>query len=74
MAGSRYEKLKTLPMPALVIHGTADQIIPVEHGRKLVEVLPDACGFWLDGVGHVFPYPKYVNEKIIAFINENPHI
>ncbi len=58
ISGSRYEKLKTLNIPTLVIHGTADQFIPVEHGKKLVEVIPKAKGVWLDGVGHVFPVPN----------------
>jgi pimeloyl-ACP methyl ester carboxylesterase len=57
IAGSRYDKLAGLDMPALVIHGTADPIIPVEHGRMLVAVIPNAQGLWLDGAGHVFPYP-----------------
>lgn len=56
-SGSRYEKLGTLNVPTLVIHGTADQLIPVEHGKKLVEIIPNAKGLWLDGVGHVFPVP-----------------
>jgi pimeloyl-ACP methyl ester carboxylesterase len=57
ISGSRYEKLKNLDIPTLVVHGTVDQLIPVEHGRKLVEVIPNAKGLWLDGVGHVFPVP-----------------
>jgi pimeloyl-ACP methyl ester carboxylesterase len=71
VSGSRYEKLKTLNVPTLVIHGTADQFIPVEHGKKLVEVIPNAKGLWLDGVGHVFPYPNMdeVNKNIIANFN-----
>lgn len=58
ISGSRYEKLKELNMPTLVIHGTADQFIPVEHGKKLVEIIPNAKGLWLDGVGHIFPVPN----------------
>jgi pimeloyl-ACP methyl ester carboxylesterase len=45
-------------MPALVIHGTEDQVNPIEHGKKLVEVIPNANGLWLEGVGHVFPVPN----------------
>jgi len=73
MAGSRYEKLKTLHAPTLVIHGTADQVIPVEHGRKLVDILPNAKGLWLDGVEHIFPYPNMsrVNETIMAHLIES---
>ena len=58
ISGSRYEKLRMLDVPTLVIHGTADQFIPVEHGRKLVDVIPNAEGLWLDGVGHIFPVPN----------------
>ncbi len=67
ISGSRHEKLKTLHMPALVIHGTEDQFFPFEHGKKLVESLPNAKGNWLDGVGHVFPFPK-MNEVMKEII------
>ncbi len=55
---SRYEKLKTIDIPTIVIHGTADQFIPIEHGMKLVELIPNARSIWIDGVGHVFPFPN----------------
>jgi pimeloyl-ACP methyl ester carboxylesterase len=58
ISGSRIENLKRLNVPTLVIHGTADPLIPVEHGRKLVDVIPNAKALWLEGVGHVFPYPN----------------
>jgi pimeloyl-ACP methyl ester carboxylesterase len=71
LAGSRYEKLKAVTAPTLVIHGTADQFIPVEHGKKLVEVIPNARGMWLEGVGHVFPLPnmREVMKNIIAHLD-----
>ncbi len=70
ISGSRHEKLKALHTPALVIHGTEDRFFPFEHGKKLVESLPVAKGIWLDGVGHVFPFPnmnEVVNEIIRHF-------
>jgi pimeloyl-ACP methyl ester carboxylesterase len=72
-SGSRYEKLKSLNTPTLVMHGTADPIIPVEHGRKLVETIPNATGFWLEDIGHVFPVPSFDNfiEKIISHIENH---
>ncbi len=69
-AGSRYDRLAALDVPALVIHGTADPIIPVEHGRKLAAIIPSAQGEWLDGVGHVFPFPNMdpVTARIVAHL------
>ncbi|KAI1358355.1 Alpha/Beta hydrolase protein [Xylaria arbuscula] len=36
----------------LVIHGTADGIISVPHGRKLIEYLQPGKGLIVDGMGH----------------------
>lgn len=70
VSGSRYDGLSTLNVPTFVIHGTADQVIPIAHGRKLVEVIPGAEGWWLEGVGHVFPIQdtQALTERIIAHI------
>lgn len=57
LSGSRYEGLKNVAAPTLVIHGTADHLLPVEHGRKLAATVPNARGMWLSDVGHVFPPP-----------------
>lgn len=58
ISGSRYEKLEKVNIPVLVIHGTDDKILPVEHGKKLAEVMPNAKGIWIDSIGHVFPFPN----------------
>jgi pimeloyl-ACP methyl ester carboxylesterase len=39
--------------PTLVVHGTADAIVPVEAGRAVAALLPNAELLELDGVGHV---------------------
>jgi pimeloyl-ACP methyl ester carboxylesterase len=71
ISGSRYAGLSTLNIPTLIVHGTADPIIPVAHGRKLVEQIPGAKGLWLEGVGHVFPVPgtRALLENIIAHLS-----
>jgi pimeloyl-ACP methyl ester carboxylesterase len=70
VAGSRYEKLRALSTPTLVVHGPEDQFIPIEHGKKLVETIPSAEGIWLEGVGHVFPVSKMdkLTTKILGHI------
>jgi pimeloyl-ACP methyl ester carboxylesterase len=67
ISGSRYDKLKEIKIPTLIIHGTNDEIIPLEHGKKLLELIPNAKSIWLDGVGHVFPVPN-MDEILINVI------
>jgi pimeloyl-ACP methyl ester carboxylesterase len=69
ISGSRYEKLKTLHVPTLVVHGTADQMMPVEHGQKLAATIPNAKALWLEGLGHVFPMPDLA--KLIKNITDH---
>ena len=73
ISGSRYDRLHKLDIPTLLIHGTADQFIPVEHGKKLAEVIPTASGLWLEGVGHVFPVPdmESLMKNIFAHLEES---
>jgi pimeloyl-ACP methyl ester carboxylesterase len=54
---SRYDLLKKVRSPALIIHGTDDSLIPIAHAQKLAQAIPNAEHLWLDGVGHEFPYP-----------------
>jgi 3-oxoadipate enol-lactonase len=44
-----------IAQPALVIHGTADRVIPFANGELLASQLPNARLLRLDGVGHL-PY------------------
>lgn len=43
---------RTIAVPALVVHGARDEIIPVEHGRRIAAVLPDARWIEVEGAGH----------------------
>jgi pimeloyl-ACP methyl ester carboxylesterase len=47
-------RLPQLRMPTLIVHGTADQLIPVENADVLAGHLPHARREILDGVGHRF--------------------
>ncbi len=43
-------------MPTLVIHGDADRLLPVDNGRALARLIPDARYVELPGVGHLVPW------------------
>lgn len=40
--------------PTLVIHGTADEMLPAANGRAIAEAIPGARLELLEGVGHMF--------------------
>lgn len=47
------DKLPRVTAPVLVIHGTADEVIPFAHGQRLRALAPgQAREFWVQGAGH----------------------
>lgn len=45
------------PRPFLLIHGTGDELIPVDHSLRIKERLGDACELWLvEGGNHCEAY------------------
>jgi pimeloyl-ACP methyl ester carboxylesterase len=44
---------RSIEIRTLILHGTADVIVPIEHSRELVELLPDAELVVFEGSGHV---------------------
>ena len=47
--------LAKLDIPALVVHGTEDPILPYPHGVALAETIPGAELMTLEGAGHEMP-------------------
>jgi 3-oxoadipate enol-lactonase len=48
------ERLSSLALPTLVIHGTADEMVPVENARVIAALIPGAELELLEGAGHLF--------------------
>jgi pimeloyl-ACP methyl ester carboxylesterase len=73
-SGSRYEQLKKLEIPSLVIHGQNDPFVPIEHSKKLASVLSNSKTKWVANMGHDIPpslYDSLVDELIKNF-ERNP--
>lgn len=54
-AGDRTDLLKKLRVKTLVIHGEDDPLVPVRHGIKTAETIPDAELLIIPGMGHDLP-------------------
>jgi pimeloyl-ACP methyl ester carboxylesterase len=52
----RRSALGLLRVPALVIHGTADPLVPVEGGKDTAKSLPGAQLMLIEGMGHDLPH------------------
>lgn len=61
-----------IAVPALVIHGTEDPLVPYEHGLNLVNTIPGAVLLTLEGTGHELPHGDWdvVIEAILKHTQE----
>lgn len=57
-SGTRSEGLRTVTLPALVLHGDADTLIDISGGRRTAECIPGARFEVMEGMGHDYP-PAY---------------
>lgn len=60
-----------IDIPTLVLHGSADVIVPIQGSRKLVELMPDAELVVFGGVGHV-PTMTRSQEVVEAILRRFP--
>ncbi|PSQ19163.1 alpha/beta hydrolase [Halobacteriales archaeon QS_8_69_26] len=67
----RRDSLHEVTVPALVVHGTADRIVPVEAGRRLADGLPRGEFAAHDGAGHLVGVERSrpVNDRLLAFLD-----
>ncbi|MBD3225517.1 MAG: alpha/beta fold hydrolase [Caldithrix sp.] len=74
LSGSRYEELKKLEIPSLVIHGLNDPFVPIAHSKKLASILPNAKTKWFMNMGHDIPPSLYdsLATELIKNFKRNP--
>ena len=58
-SGSRTDALKSVKVPALVIHGKDDPLVPVEGAYDTAAAIPGAQLLVIDGMGHDLPRPAW---------------
>ena len=54
--GNRKPALASVKVPTLVIHGTADPLVPVEGGKDTAKAIPGARLMLIEGMGHDLPH------------------
>src|SRR2546422_3626165 len=62
---------RSLQLPTLVVHGTEDQLLPVENGRLLTSLIPAARLEILDGVGHLFFWERPQRDRKSTRLNSS---
>lgn len=66
------ETLRALDIPVLVLHGTADPVVPVSSGQYILDTVPDARGSFWEGAQHglfIEDRARFVTE-LSAFLDE----
>ncbi|MBH1938100.1 alpha/beta hydrolase [Streptomyces sp. AV19] len=69
-SGDRTARLRTLDVPALVIHGAADVMCDISGGRATAAAIPGAELITVEGMGHNFPrgaWPQII-PPIVALV------
>jgi pimeloyl-ACP methyl ester carboxylesterase len=60
-SGSRIQGIPQINLPFLIIHGSADPIVPVNHAYKLASLNKSTKLNIVEGMGHTMPKEAYVH-------------
>lgn len=67
------EAVRDAALPTLILHGTADNILPIDAtGRRFSALLPDAEYVEIDGAPHglLWTHADEVNQSLLRFVQE----
>ena len=65
--------LEQIVVPTLIVHGTADKLIPISGSEAMAARIPGAIFHRVDGAGHLVelgPKAAEVQNKILEFLRE----
>jgi pimeloyl-ACP methyl ester carboxylesterase len=60
------ERIKEIRIPVLIIHGTADRVVPIENSRELAKQLENSKLVEVEGADHSYKGKEQETAKIIA--------
>jgi pimeloyl-ACP methyl ester carboxylesterase len=66
---SRTAALHDVRIPALVLHGSADNLIDPSGGRRTAEAIPGARFVMIEGMGH--DYPPELWDQLVRLVTEH---
>ena len=78
VSGDRTAQLRSIDVPALVIHGADDRMCDVSGGRATAAAIPGAELVVIDGMGHDLPRPLWpqlaakITEHVQRRLNRGP--
>jgi non-heme chloroperoxidase len=67
------EDIPKIDVPSLVVHGTADNILPIDvTGRRFARALPSSAYVEIEGAPHgmLWTHHQEVNEALLAFLDQ----
>lgn len=67
------DRLDEIDVPTLIMHGTADDVLPAENSRQLAAGIPGSELELLDGAPHLFfiERPDETTDRLRAFLEEH---
>ena len=67
-----HDRLASLSMPTLVIHGETDRLVPPENGRIIAEAIPGARLVMIPRASHIFFTDQFeaTCEAILSFLDQ----
>ena len=67
--GSRAAGLRTVRVPTLVLHGSADTLIEPSGGQRTAELIPGARYVVIEGMGH--DYPTAYWDELVGLVTDH---
>jgi pimeloyl-ACP methyl ester carboxylesterase len=67
-------RLGSVRSPTLIIHGSADRIVPLRYGQELARLIPDADFVVLPGAGHMYltDATQDADATVLSFLAAHP--